>query len=1172
MAKLLLIGDCHISPKTIPDLSKAFEQIFEIVEEENITHVFFMGDELDDHGTVKESAFNFLVSIVERLRELKVKIYLIVGNHDFRSNNIYCASEHFLNPFKKWKGVTVIDVPTEIVIAEHRIACMPYIPEGRYHEARQEFFDEDVNNFSFFLSHQGFAGGTLDNGLIFEGSDKWLKKWCMNYTGHFHTPHSPQKNICYVGSLIPLKFSEDVQKRVIILDLPEGGGEHMSKEIKMKNQVHYTTVRIDVKNPPKKLEKSEKLRYILTGGTMSELTRFHADNRKIIGSKVKFEPVQEDTLVPTGEVIDLVAELRKQGGDRFDKYFPEDIDNVGIKLPKPKNEIKLIFTKYLHFENVEIDLQTGINALHGKNGTGKTVLLNSILWLLYSGHAPSRDKVDITMSTSKWSIRRYTKPSHGVTILLDKKEYTGEVAQNIIVRTFGSKEFFEACYFLKQGSRCDFLSSSIRDKKNLLNLFFGIAPIEEVIDEHRKEVEKSLEKATVNYNDFLETIGDEQSPETPELPDLPAVDPRTVEIVPPNYTDLEEIPLPLIDSIPRVILPKPDLTETEKIKEQIPPEPVFNSETLPKFIRVKLEEPEEPKTTAEKIEKETRNYEKTLEGLVKCEIDLKLYEEKLLEQKEIRSKIDELNGSLPAIELVTEAKKKLACQEALEQNIHEPYNYSDEDISKNEVIFLHWKNSEFYQQKYNRLPSKERLSEIDNLLKLQDSIEGTCAHCQGQLLIHVDRNKTLAIEKRPDDFVRSDLKDLEDERKALLKTNFVSDRPQFTSEEMRQRRKKYQDLQEYEKYKDFDAESILASYEAISDELKILRSKIQKIKTPEKTRAQIDEERNTCNKKLKSLEKAKQRLEDYEKDLAKYNVLKESEDQRYEEHRKEVDRIKGEQELRRKEYESLKKQILETYEREKNSILEIYRREQKSLDDERQRKYDELISNINRENQRKKEEKEIRMQRYEKDIKELEEKIETYTKLIKLRETLVQKHEKEKAEYQKRLTKKSKLESKVEKLRVEAIEVAEDLTLYRKIYREVLTRKMNMWDSYFTDILQRIYKNAKGKIEFDFKDNKSYDKITLILQIKGKEYAGTTKLSWGTFNLVSLAFQLAMIILVPTNFKIILLDEPLSNLDTENKEKIIDILDEYLERTFTVIANHDRELLHGFAEICLDEE
>src|SRR5690606_9690354 len=153
-------------------------------------------------------------------------------------------------------------------------------------------------------------------------------------------------------------------------------------------------------------------------------------------------------------------------------------------------------------------------------GTGKTVMLNSILWLLYGGHAPSKEKVDITMQTSKWSIRRFTKPSHTVTIHIGEKEYTSEVAQNIIVRTFGSKEFFEACYFLKQGSRCDFLTSSIKEKKNLLNLFFGIAPIEEIIDEHRKEVEKDLEKATVNYNDYCETFSEDNIPEEPELPKL----------------------------------------------------------------------------------------------------------------------------------------------------------------------------------------------------------------------------------------------------------------------------------------------------------------------------------------------------------------------------------------------------------------------------------------------------------------------------------------------------------------------------------------------------------------------------------------------------------------------------------------------------------------------------
>src|SRR5690606_9271638 len=112
-----------------------------------------------------------------------------------------------------------------------------------------------------------------------------------------------------------------------------------------------------------------------------------------------------------------------------------------------------------------------------------------------------------------------------------------------------------------------------KDKKNLLNLFFGIAPIEEIIDEHRKGIEKDLEKATVNYNDYCETFNEDNIPEEPELPDLPIlnvdpeVNPETT-IPLPDCSDLIEESIPDIENVsPRIIIPQPDLAETEKIKD-----------------------------------------------------------------------------------------------------------------------------------------------------------------------------------------------------------------------------------------------------------------------------------------------------------------------------------------------------------------------------------------------------------------------------------------------------------------------------------------------------------------------------------------------------------------------------------------------------------------------------
>ncbi len=141
--KLLIVGDCHCASSTLKDIEYAFKYITKILKQEKIDVLCFAGDIFDLHSNIKSEPYNFFIRHLRKWlnKFSQLEIILAVGNHDFINNSIYCTDQHFLNPFKEWNRVKVIDYPQEYYIGSKRIAVFPYIPDGRYFEAHQEFLD-----------------------------------------------------------------------------------------------------------------------------------------------------------------------------------------------------------------------------------------------------------------------------------------------------------------------------------------------------------------------------------------------------------------------------------------------------------------------------------------------------------------------------------------------------------------------------------------------------------------------------------------------------------------------------------------------------------------------------------------------------------------------------------------------------------------------------------------------------------------------------------------------------------------------------------------------------------------------------------------------------------------------------------------------------------------------
>lgn len=174
-----------------------------------------------------------------------------------------------------------------------------------------------------------------------------------------------------------------------------------------------------------------------------------------------------------------------------------------------ENKITLYLENFRCWPKLNIEFEPNeIILLKGDNGVGKSTILNSIYWILYGkvkNIAPSskpKAKTRGILNLGFMIIERYTSPCT-LKVTIENKIYDGEVAQNIIVEKFGSREvWLSSCYIL-QDCRNSFLSVSNKEKIDLLNkiAFSKDDPTEFInkIDTFTIECNKEYELIKKNY-------------------------------------------------------------------------------------------------------------------------------------------------------------------------------------------------------------------------------------------------------------------------------------------------------------------------------------------------------------------------------------------------------------------------------------------------------------------------------------------------------------------------------------------------------------------------------------------------------------------------------------------------------------------------------------------------
>lgn len=181
MAKLLLIGDAHVTVEELVDSQVLLDLVLKSANEHRPDRVVFLGDQHHSHALVRVEVLDFWTKNIQKLEEAGHKVLMLVGNHD-RSHDVNLDS----NTLKY--GCTVIEKPTDL-------DGVRYIPWMADHDK----FIAAAQNAPVVICHQTFDGAKYENGFYAKDGIDSKKIGAFLISGHIHTP-AKFGNVWYPGA------------------------------------------------------------------------------------------------------------------------------------------------------------------------------------------------------------------------------------------------------------------------------------------------------------------------------------------------------------------------------------------------------------------------------------------------------------------------------------------------------------------------------------------------------------------------------------------------------------------------------------------------------------------------------------------------------------------------------------------------------------------------------------------------------------------------------------------------------------------------------------------------------------------------------------------------------------------------------------------------------------
>lgn len=314
MVKVLAIGDVHFQVSNIPEVDLFIERITRLAKEEEPDLILILGDVLHDHEKLHSTPMNKAKELFVTMKEI-AQTYVLVGNHDALSNQIFLDDGHWMNILKEWEGLEVVDRVQTCECEGELFVMVPYVPPGRFVEALNTIGDAWKGATCIF-AHQEFYGCKMGAITSLDG-DKWPLKYPRVVSGHIHSKDNLQKNIYYTGSALQVAFGESKQNTVAVLEFDMGKYECREVDLKLPRKKGISTSLkkvMDFEIP----DTEDKIMLSISGANLEEFKAFQKSKKykelQKAGIKIKF------TQKNIEELKQISKEAITQGSD-FNKIL-----------------------------------------------------------------------------------------------------------------------------------------------------------------------------------------------------------------------------------------------------------------------------------------------------------------------------------------------------------------------------------------------------------------------------------------------------------------------------------------------------------------------------------------------------------------------------------------------------------------------------------------------------------------------------------------------------------------------------------------------------------------------------------------------------------------------------------------------------------------------------------